>query len=37
MGEHDLHLHGWVYKIETGEVFAYDPPSAQFLPMAAYT
>ena len=20
----DLHLHGWVYKIETGEVFAYD-------------
>ena len=21
----DLHVHGWVYKIETGEVFAYDP------------
>ncbi len=26
----DLHLHGWVYKIETGEVFAYDVDSAQF-------
>jgi len=26
-----LKLHGWVYKIETGEVFSYDPESAQFL------
>jgi carbonic anhydrase len=26
----DLHLHGWVYKIETGEVFAYDPEIGQF-------
>jgi carbonic anhydrase len=26
-----LKLHGWVYKIETGEVFGYDPESAQFL------
>jgi carbonic anhydrase len=26
-----LRLHGWVYKIETGEVFAYDPASAQFV------
>lgn len=26
----DLHLHGWVYKIETGEVFAYDVEKAQF-------
>ena len=25
-----LKLHGWVYKIETGEVFAYDPNSGQF-------
>lgn len=32
----DLHLHGWVYKIETGEVFAYDPPAGQFVPLAAY-
>lgn len=29
----ELRLHGWVYKIETGEVFAYDPASEQFLPI----
>ena len=32
----DLHLHGWVYKIETGEVFAYDFNSGQFVPVAQY-
>ena len=32
----DLHLHGWVYKIETGEVFAYDVASGQFVPVAEY-
>ncbi len=32
----DLHLHGWVYKIETGEVFAYDPCSGQFIQIAEY-
>jgi carbonic anhydrase len=32
----DLHLHGWVYKIETGEVFAYDPGPGQFVPIAEY-
>lgn len=32
----DLHLHGWVYKIETGEVFAYDLGSGQFVPVAQY-
>jgi len=32
----DIHLHGWVYKIETGEVFAYDPARGQFVPLAAY-
>jgi carbonic anhydrase len=32
----DLHLHGWVYKIETGEVFAFDPQSGQFVPLAEY-
>jgi carbonic anhydrase len=26
-----LSLHGWVYQIETGEVFAYDPKAGQFL------
>ncbi len=31
-----LHLHGWVYKIETGEVFAYDLASGQFIPVAQY-
>ena len=25
-----LHLHGWVYKIETGEVFAFDPARGQY-------
>jgi carbonic anhydrase len=32
----DLHLHGWVYKIETGEVFAYDLAIGQFVPLAEY-
>jgi len=25
-----LHLHAWVYKIETGEVFAFDPARGQY-------
>lgn len=33
----DLHLHGWVYKIETGEVFAYDVENAQFVKLAEYS
>jgi carbonic anhydrase len=28
-----LNLHGWVYKIETGEVFYYDHADGQFLPL----
>ena len=32
----DLHLHGWVYKIETGEVFAYDAAAGQFAPVASF-
>jgi carbonic anhydrase len=32
----DLHLHGWVYKIETGDVFAYDTTTGQFVPLAQY-
>jgi carbonic anhydrase len=32
----DLHLHGWVYKIETGEVFAYDLTCGQFVTLAEY-
>lgn len=30
-----LNLHGWVYKLETGEVFHYDHASGQFLPLGA--
>lgn len=32
----DLKLHGWVYKIETGEVFAFDHSCGQFMPIAEY-
>lgn len=32
----DLHLHGWVYKLETGEVFAYDFTIGQFVPVGQY-
>lgn len=32
----DLHLHGWVYIIETGNVFAYDVESGQFMKLAEY-
>jgi carbonic anhydrase len=28
-----LRMHGWVYKIETGRVFAYDPAACEFLPI----
>ncbi|MBL8797166.1 MAG: carbonic anhydrase [Planctomycetia bacterium] len=29
-----LKLHAWVYKIETGQVFAYDPEQGQFAPLS---
>jgi carbonic anhydrase len=32
----DLHLHGWVYEIETGAVFAYDPAAGQYVSIAEY-
>lgn len=28
-----LNLHAWTYKIETGEVFSYQPDEGQFLPL----
>lgn len=28
-----LHIHGWFFKIATGELFAYDPAQKQFLPL----
>lgn len=30
LAQNKLKLHGWVYKIETGEVFGYDPEQLQF-------
>lgn len=36
VGRGDLKLHGWVYKFETGEVFAYSPSRAQFQPLADF-
>ena len=30
----ELKLHGWVYKMESGQVFAYDPADGQFGPLA---
>jgi carbonic anhydrase len=29
----DLHLHGWVYEIETGRVYGYDPANGLFQPV----
>jgi carbonic anhydrase len=29
-----IHLHAWVYKFETGDVFAYDPRQQQFAPLS---
>ncbi|MFM9152383.1 MAG: carbonic anhydrase, partial [Methylocystis sp.] len=31
LAQSKIKLHGWVYKIETGEVFGYDHYSGQFL------
>jgi carbonic anhydrase len=30
----DLRLHGWVYKFQTGEVFAYHADQQQYLPLS---
>lgn len=37
IGRGELKLHGWVYKFETGEVFAFDPEKRQFLPIKEVT
>jgi carbonic anhydrase len=29
----NVKLHGWVYKIETGQVYTFDPDSSQFKPL----
>ncbi|HSQ56681.1 MAG TPA: carbonic anhydrase [Gemmata sp.] len=36
MAKGDLRLHGWVYKIESGEVFGYDAENGQFAPLAEH-
>lgn len=33
LSRRSLRLHGWVYKMETGEVFAYDSELRQFAPL----
>lgn len=33
IGRSQLKLHGWVYKFETGEVFAFNPDQNQFIPV----
>ncbi len=34
MDRGDLRIHGWVYKIQTGEVYAFDAAQAEFVPLA---
>jgi|GEM_PF-1858253 len=29
----EIELHGWVYDIESGDVFIYDPIEEEFLPI----
>ena len=33
LSRQDLNVHGWVYKFETGQVFAYHPDEGHFLPL----
>ncbi len=35
LGRDELHLHGWVYKFETGDVFSFDPEQRQFRPLTS--
>jgi carbonic anhydrase len=35
MGRGELNVYGWMYKIDTGEVFQYDWEERQFLPLSA--
>ena len=35
MAAGELKLHAWVYKMETGEVYAYDPTTGQFNPLVS--
>ncbi len=31
-----IHLHAWVYKFETGDVFAYSPQRQEFVPLGHF-
>jgi carbonic anhydrase len=33
LAEGTLHLHGWFFRIDTAELFAYDPAARQFAPL----
>jgi carbonic anhydrase len=33
LADGSLHLHGWFFKIDTAELFAFDPEAKQFLPL----
>ena len=33
LGRKEINLHAWVYKFETGQVFAYEPNSGQYVPI----
>ena len=35
LGRGEVTLHGWMYKIETGQVFSYDAQAGQFVPIVA--
>ena len=35
MGRGELNVYGWMYKIDTGEVFQYDWEERQFLSLSA--
>jgi carbonic anhydrase len=37
LARQQLNLHGWVYKFETGQVFAYDPQQGQYVPLDEVT
>ena len=33
LGRKEMELHGWVYRFESGEVFAFDPKTRKFDPL----
>jgi carbonic anhydrase len=33
LGRKEINLHAWVYKFETGQVFAYSPDQEQYIPI----